>query len=227
MSIFSEVKDMVTMKQVAEYYGLKVNGNGMACCPFHDDRHPSMKIYSGYHCFACGAHGDAIGYVAQLFHMSQYEAACKIIKDLHLLIDAGGLRFDAKGKSRWRKEQEDRKKLDRIKDRFRLWCDMQTGILRDRLEDVSRIKEHFHDSTPEEVFSSQDYEEVVRLEPVINYWMDILCLGLEQERIELFIEQREEVEQSVDKITGAVERILGKGRTDNGFGNEQHGRYTA
>ncbi|MFR8352936.1 MAG: CHC2 zinc finger domain-containing protein [Blautia obeum] len=26
----------------------------MACCPFHKDRHPSMKADKIYHCFACG-----------------------------------------------------------------------------------------------------------------------------------------------------------------------------
>lgn len=44
MNIFQEVKERVTAKQVAERYGLKVERNGMACCPFHNDKHPSMKI---------------------------------------------------------------------------------------------------------------------------------------------------------------------------------------
>jgi len=44
MNIFQEMKERVTARQVAERYGLKVSRNGMACCPFHNDKHPSMKL---------------------------------------------------------------------------------------------------------------------------------------------------------------------------------------
>ncbi len=34
------------------------------CCPFHGEKSPSFYVYDdGYHCFGCGAHGDAIGFV--------------------------------------------------------------------------------------------------------------------------------------------------------------------
>jgi DNA primase len=37
-----------------------------ACCPFHTEKSPSFYVYEdGYHCFGCGAHGDAIGFVMQ------------------------------------------------------------------------------------------------------------------------------------------------------------------
>lgn len=75
MSIFIEIKEYVTARQVAEAYGLQVRKNGLACCPFHDDRHTSMEIDRNYHCFACGVGGDAIDYVSRMFSLSQYEAA--------------------------------------------------------------------------------------------------------------------------------------------------------
>ena len=53
-SIFEQIKFKVTARQVAESYGIKVSRNGMACCPFHNDKHPSMKIDQNYYCFACG-----------------------------------------------------------------------------------------------------------------------------------------------------------------------------
>ena len=56
----------------------------MACCPFHDDHHPSMKIDTNYYCFACGAKGDVIGLTAGLFGLSPYEAASKLIADFQL-----------------------------------------------------------------------------------------------------------------------------------------------
>ncbi|HTI02778.1 MAG TPA: DNA primase [Acidisoma sp.] len=36
------------------------------CCPFHNEKSPSFYVYADhYHCFGCGAHGDAIGFVMQ------------------------------------------------------------------------------------------------------------------------------------------------------------------
>jgi DNA primase len=36
------------------------------CCPFHGEKTPSFYVYDDhYHCFGCGAHGDAIGFVMQ------------------------------------------------------------------------------------------------------------------------------------------------------------------
>ncbi|MGI3776258.1 MAG: DNA primase [Janthinobacterium lividum] len=36
------------------------------CCPFHGEKSPSFYVYEdGYHCFGCGAHGDAISFVMQ------------------------------------------------------------------------------------------------------------------------------------------------------------------
>src|ERR1700759_4937667 len=36
------------------------------CCPFHGEKSPSFHVYDDhYHCFGCGAHGDAITFVMQ------------------------------------------------------------------------------------------------------------------------------------------------------------------
>ena len=38
MNIFEAVKQSVTTRQAAESYGIRVNKNGMAVCPFHRDK---------------------------------------------------------------------------------------------------------------------------------------------------------------------------------------------
>ena len=56
MTIYEAIKAAISVKQAAEHYGQQVNRNGMACCPFHNDRHPSMKLNEDYFfCFGCGA----------------------------------------------------------------------------------------------------------------------------------------------------------------------------
>ena len=82
MNLFETVKSAVTVKQAAEHYGFEVNRSDMICCPFHDDRRPSMKLNRDYfYCFGCGATGDVIDFVARLFGLSNYEAAKKLAYD--------------------------------------------------------------------------------------------------------------------------------------------------
>ena len=52
MNVFEVVKQTVTTRQAAEMYGIRVNRHGMAVCPFHNDRNPSMKLDKRFHCFA-------------------------------------------------------------------------------------------------------------------------------------------------------------------------------
>ena len=80
-NVFEAVRENVTARHVAEYYGLKVNRNGMTCCPFHDDKSPSMKIDKRFYCFGCGEKGDAIDYVSKMFGLSALDSAKKICSD--------------------------------------------------------------------------------------------------------------------------------------------------
>ena len=82
MELFGAVKDAVTTRQAAEFYGIDVKSNGMARCIFHNDHSPSMKLDKRYHCFGCHADGDVINFVAGLFGMGNKEAAEKISKQL-------------------------------------------------------------------------------------------------------------------------------------------------
>lgn len=59
-----EIKQSVSMTEVVEGYGIKINRNGFCCCPFHKEKTASMKIYkSSYNCFGCGANGDVFSFV--------------------------------------------------------------------------------------------------------------------------------------------------------------------
>ena len=82
MNQFERVKAAVTLRQAAETYGLTVSRNGMTCCPFHEDRHPSLKMNEDYFfCFGCGASGDVIDFTARLFGISFKDAATKLAAD--------------------------------------------------------------------------------------------------------------------------------------------------
>lgn len=88
MTIFEAVKTTVTPRMAAEHFGLSVSRNGMVCCPFHDDRHPSMKLYEDhYHCFGCQANGDMIAFTSKLFDITPLEAAQKLAADFGIRED--------------------------------------------------------------------------------------------------------------------------------------------
>lgn len=64
-----EIKQSVSMAEVVEGYGIKINRNGFCCCPFHKEKTASMKIYkSSYNCFGCGANGDVFSFVMGMEH---------------------------------------------------------------------------------------------------------------------------------------------------------------
>ncbi|MBE5037219.1 DUF4316 domain-containing protein [Subdoligranulum sp. DSM 109015] len=86
-SVFEVVKQSVAVREAAEMYGIAVGRGGMACCPFHDDRHPSMKVDTRFHCFGCGADGDVIDFTARLYDLSPKEAAEKLAQDFGLSYD--------------------------------------------------------------------------------------------------------------------------------------------
>ena len=84
MNVFEAVKQSVTTRQAAEHYGIHVGRNGMACCPFHHDKTPSMKLDRRYHCFGCGADGDVIDFAAALYGLGKKEAAIQLANDFGL-----------------------------------------------------------------------------------------------------------------------------------------------
>ena len=76
------IDDLVARADIVEVVGrrveLKKAGREFkACCPFHDEKTPSFTVspHKGfYHCFGCGAHGTAIGFLMEFDHMSFVDA---------------------------------------------------------------------------------------------------------------------------------------------------------
>ena len=63
---------------ISAYVPLKKGGqNYVACCPFHKEKTPSFTVAPNkqfYHCFGCGAHGSAIGFLMEYAHLSFTDA---------------------------------------------------------------------------------------------------------------------------------------------------------
>ena len=115
-NVFEAVKQSVSTREAAEFYGIKVSRTGMACCPFHDDKNPSMKVDQRFHCFGCGADGDVIDFTAKLFDLSPKEAAEKLAQDFGLIYDsqAPPRRRYVRQKTEAQKFREDRQQCYRV-----------------------------------------------------------------------------------------------------------------
>ena len=115
-NVFEAVKQSVSTREAAEFYGIKVRRTGMACCPFHDDKNPSMKVDQRFHCFGCGEDGDVIDFTAKLFDLSPKEAAEKLAQDFGLIYDsqAPPRRRYVRQKTEAQKFREDRQRCYRV-----------------------------------------------------------------------------------------------------------------
>ena len=181
MNIFQEVKERVTAKQVAERYGLKVERNGMACCPFHNDKHPSMKIDQDYYCFACGAKGDAVNYVAVLFGLSQFEAAKKIIEDFSLGIPIEQpKRKQNSGFKKIEKVPTKEERIQFVQKKIDGWARDAANVLLRYLRWMEFWKEFYKPETMEAEWHPL-FAEALQNESKISYLVDLLMFGTGEE----------------------------------------------
>ena len=170
MTIYETVKAAVTVRQAAEHYELEVNRNGMTCCPFHKDRHPSMKLYDNhFYCFGCGATGDVIDFTARLFEVSPFEAVKKLAADFGIDPDKPPAAALAKPKYPMIKAfREDE-----------LCCHR---VLCDYLHLLENWKVQFAPKTPEELWNDR-FTEALQMHDSIEYLTDVLTVGELEERV--------------------------------------------
>jgi DNA primase len=67
----------------------KAGANWVACCPFHSEKSPSFTVSQSkqfYHCFGCGAHGTAIGFLMEYAGKSFPDAVEELARDAGLQV---------------------------------------------------------------------------------------------------------------------------------------------
>ena len=171
MTMYETIKAAVSVKQAAEHYGLKVNHNGMTCCPFHNDRHPSLKLNEDYFfCFGCGAKGDVIDLVANLFGLSNYEAAQRISSDFGL---------DREPPTAAATQKPKRPYIRQFRENEMLCFRELTGYLH-LLEDW---KVRYAPKTPDDENWDDRFVEACQMLDYIGHLADILTVGELEQRV--------------------------------------------
>lgn len=82
------VRELVPAREAAERYGFTPNRAGYICCPFHNERTPSLKFFQdgGWKCFGCGKGGSSIDFVMALFGLDFRQAVVRLDMDFSLCV---------------------------------------------------------------------------------------------------------------------------------------------
>ena len=205
MTIYETIKAAISVKQAAEHYGLKVSHNGMACCPFHNDRHPSLKLNEDYFfCFGCGAKGDVIDLVARLFNLSSYEAAQKLAADFGL---------DPKPPTAAAMVKPKRPYIRQLREDEMLCF----RVLTDYLHLLEDWKVRYEPKTPEDALDDR-FVEACQMHCYIEYMADVLTVGDLEERVALVdkLMQDGKIAFLQEYITRNHNKFMGYTKNENG-----------
>mgnify|MGYP006065746953 FL=1 len=173
-NLFETVKQSVTVREAAQMYGVEANRNDMACCPFHDDKHPSMKLNEEYfYCFGCGATGDVIDFTARLYNLTPREAAEKLAQDFGLAYDS-----QAPPRRRYIRQKTEAQK-------FREDRDHAFRVLADYYHLLRKWETDYSPKTPEENPHPR-FMEAIQRKDYMGYLLDFF-LGNSPEEQKLWI----------------------------------------
>ena len=110
MDYASEIKDRLTLPEIARHYGFTPNRHGRMPCPFHNGKDPNLGLKDRYYnCFVFGAKGDAIKFVQELFGLNFQDSISKLNDDFCLGLPIGQ-RIDRRTQLEMNKAAFDRKR---------------------------------------------------------------------------------------------------------------------
>lgn len=190
MNVFEAVKQNVTTKQAAVFYGTPVRRNGMCVCPFHNDKNPSMKVDRRFHCFGCQADGDVIDFAARLFDLKPKEAALKLADDFKISYDSNQ-KPSVKPRNREPTSEQKSKQEE-------LHC---CKVLCDYFHLLQKWEQQYAPQTPEDTLHPF-FVEALQRKTYVEYLLDSFLDGSPEERRELAAQQRKEVKKIEQRIAG-------------------------
>ncbi len=190
MNIWDSVKQAVTAREAAEYYGLEINCAGMCLCLFHSERTPSMKVDERFHCFGCGADGSVIDFAAGLFGVSALEAAKILARDF-------GISYDDKPPDLKKRRIIQQKKRDK-----NTFTEAENKCWRVLMNYHNRLLEYRNDYAPKDPAEPLDerFCEALQILDFIGYLLDILIYGDTAEKADLIIKYGKLVRDTEKRI---------------------------
>jgi hypothetical protein len=202
---YEKIKKAVSAREAAEAYGIRVNRSGMACCPFHDDHVPSMKVDQNFICFGCQEKGDVIRFVEKLFGNRPIDAAKKLITDMGLSVETVLAR--RKARTHAPPAQSARMSASEQFNTLEMYYYMVLSKYRDRLKEQ---KNRYAPKNPNEEWDPRFVEAFAYMDHV-EYLLDLLLFGETNEKLEMMTDMKERVKQIAEE-TGIYSEAEGTDR---------------
>lgn len=186
-NVFSEIKSGLSMQEVARFYGLEMNRAGMACCPFHDDKTPSLKVYEDhFYCFGCGATGDCTGFVANLFGLRQIDAAKKISEDFGLRL------FDREFAAPVKIAADPKREMQK-------WLGEARLTVNEYLTELYKWHRDYAPRNQDDEFHPLFVESLQKMD-YIEYLQDILTRGSEEDKRDLYENNKADIDKIRERL---------------------------
>lgn len=170
MNKIQEVKERADIVRVAEILNIKTK----QCCPFHKEKTPSFSISARkqiFKCFGCGKGGDVITLVSELMNIDSYKSA-QYINDLCCL----GVNFNQKTSmleiNRYKQKQK-------AKENFKKWENKSLIILSNYFQFLNKKQDE------------ETYKNINKIE----YYIDILIFGSDEDKLEFYKLNKKVVEK--------------------------------
>lgn len=180
MDAFDHIRRNLDILLVAQRYGINIDRHHKALCIYHQDKKPSMSFKNNrFKCFACGASGSSIDLVSKLFDLEPLEAVKKISADF-------GLDLDFKGE--YRPDTAKIQELERqrqLQKAFSDWIDKTHSDYAQLAQFYLHNLKEYRPVNEDDGFHPLYVEAVHRIE-VVNYYLDILLKGTQEEKTALY-----------------------------------------
>lgn len=162
------LKQSITMRQLAEYHGIKVSKDGFCICPFHAEKTGSMKIYpgtKGWHCFgACQEGGDIIAFEMKYSGL-EFEDTC------HNIATMFGIQLHDPEELSREKKAEIRKKYRRVQEEQQRQ-EEHTRLLKASLTETVNALRYWEglaeEATPLSALQAQCFKEIVVIQGIYD-----------------------------------------------------------
>lgn len=198
-NVFQLVKSNITTKDAVIHYGMHPNPSNLICCPFHNDKHPSMKVDKRFYCFGCGASGDAIDFVKMYFDLPVKDAAQKLAYDFGLLTENEEHLFEKSSSSKRRTKQLSKECIEHSNEYPIKEITKAFRTVADYYNILKEWKVIYAPKTMDEEWDER-FEEVQVNLTRSEYLMDGLLFGSKEEITEFYESSKKEVEQIGQRV---------------------------
>lgn len=163
------IKERIRMTDVISFYGFHPNRSGYICCPFHQEKTPSLKIYpggQGWYCYGCGAGGSVIDFVMKLFHVNFSAAIAKLDSDFNLGLQTGPLTL--RDKQRLTEKQAEIKQKRNCEEIARRQYEIMYRMMAAKYRHLSHIQPPKNPEAP----PSKEWIEALQQLDYLDWWLN-------------------------------------------------------